>query len=88
MKQSRSLKESITQRQPSSLPTLPVLPFVRATSYLRPSRNFAGIFGTLTPTWETDADAFRKVIEVNTTGVWLCNKHELKQMMKQDSVEV
>ncbi|KIW63538.1 hypothetical protein PV04_08531 [Phialophora macrospora] len=50
--------------------------------------NFAGIFGTLTPTWETDADAFRKVMEVNTTGVWLCTKHELKQMMKQDSVEV
>jgi hypothetical protein len=81
MKQSRSLEESITQRQPSSLP-------FTSLSYLRPSRNFAGIFGTLTPTWETDADAFRKVIEVNTTGVWLCNKHELKQMMKQDSVEV
>jgi len=50
--------------------------------------NFAGIFGTTTPTWETDSDAFRRVIEVNTTGVWLCNKHELRQMLKQDSIEV
>ncbi|KIY01975.1 uncharacterized protein Z520_02113 [Fonsecaea multimorphosa CBS 102226] len=50
--------------------------------------NFAGIIGPLTETWDTDTDQWRRVIEVNTVGVWLCNKYELKQMMKQDSVEV
>ncbi|OCT44282.1 2,5-dichloro-2,5-cyclohexadiene-1,4-diol dehydrogenase [Cladophialophora carrionii] len=50
--------------------------------------NFAGIFGSTLPTWEMPADAFRQVMEVNTTGVWLCNKYQLRQMMKQDSVEV
>ena len=33
---------------------------------------------------ETSADDWRKVIEVNTVGVWLCMKHELAQMLKQD----
>jgi len=27
-------------------------------------------------------------MEVNTVGVWLCNKYQLRQMMKQDSLEV
>ncbi|KIW94318.1 uncharacterized protein Z519_05634 [Cladophialophora bantiana CBS 173.52] len=50
--------------------------------------NFAGIIGPLGETWDTDTDQWRRVIEVNTVGVWLCNKYELKQMMKQDSIEV
>ncbi|EXJ55089.1 hypothetical protein A1O7_08014 [Cladophialophora yegresii CBS 114405] len=50
--------------------------------------NFAGIFGSTLPTWDMDAAAFRQVMEVNTTGVWLCNKHQLRQMRQQDSVEV
>ncbi|KAJ9612904.1 hypothetical protein H2200_002845 [Cladophialophora chaetospira] len=50
--------------------------------------NFAGIIGPLGATHETDVDKFRQVLEVNTTGVWLCNKHELRVMMKQESLEV
>ena len=73
------------QRQSSSLSPLR---HIIQRGIDKPSRNFAGILGSLSPTWETDADAFRKVIDVNTTGVWLCNKYELKQMMKQDSIEV
>ncbi|OAP65065.1 hypothetical protein AYL99_01037 [Fonsecaea erecta] len=50
--------------------------------------NFAGIIGPLGETWETDTDQWKRVIEVNTVGVWLCNKYELKQMIKQESIEV
>ncbi|KAK4937922.1 hypothetical protein LTR10_021563 [Elasticomyces elasticus] len=50
--------------------------------------NFAGIIGPLDVTWETDTDKWRRVIEVNTVGVWLCNKYQLRQMMKQESIEV
>ena len=39
-------------------------------------------------TWETNLADWRRVIEINTIGLWICNKHELKQMLKQDSVEV
>jgi len=50
--------------------------------------NFAGILGPRDPTWETKLDEWQRIIDINTTGVWLCNKHELAQMMKQDSLEV
>jgi NAD(P)-dependent dehydrogenase (short-subunit alcohol dehydrogenase family) len=50
--------------------------------------NFAGIIGPLKHIWETDLDQWRKVIEVNTIGVWICNKYEMKQMMQQDSIQV
>ena len=39
-------------------------------------------------TWDTDLKHWRKVIEINTIGLFICNKHELKQMLKQDSIEV
>ena len=39
-------------------------------------------------TWDTDLADWRKVIEINTIGLFICNKHELKQMLKQDSVEM
>ncbi|KIX02945.1 uncharacterized protein Z518_06495 [Rhinocladiella mackenziei CBS 650.93] len=50
--------------------------------------NFAGIIGPLGMTVDTDTEQWKRVIEVNTVGVWLCNKYELKQMMKQDPIEV
>ncbi|KAK3056930.1 hypothetical protein LTR09_001968 [Extremus antarcticus] len=50
--------------------------------------NFAGIIGPLQPTWDVDMDQWRKVMEINSVGVMICNKHELKQMIKQNSVEV
>lgn len=51
-------------------------------------RNFAGIIGPLAMTWDTDLTQWRKVIEINTIGLFICNKHELKQMLKQESIEV
>ncbi|KAK5682529.1 hypothetical protein LTS10_005657 [Elasticomyces elasticus] len=50
--------------------------------------NFAGISGPLTPVVDTDTALWRKVLEVNTVGVWLSMKHELKQMISQDSIDV
>ncbi|GIZ42292.1 hypothetical protein CKM354_000556700 [Cercospora kikuchii] len=50
--------------------------------------NFAGIIGPLALTVDTPLEAWRKVIDVNLVGVWLCTKYELKQMLKQESVEV
>ncbi len=50
--------------------------------------NFAGIIGPIQDVAETELDQWRKVMEVNAVGVWICNKYELRQMMKQDSVEV
>ncbi|KAK5046178.1 hypothetical protein LTR84_008635 [Exophiala bonariae] len=50
--------------------------------------NFAGVIGPLGPTWDTSLADWKRVIEVNTVGVWLCNKYQLRQMMKQDSIEV
>jgi len=55
---------------------------------LTTARNFAGIVGPLDMTWETKLEDWKRVIEVNTVGVWLCNKYELKQMMQQESIEV
>ncbi|KIW81722.1 hypothetical protein Z517_04748 [Fonsecaea pedrosoi CBS 271.37] len=49
--------------------------------------NFAGIVGPLAETWDIDTEQWKRVIEVNTVGVFLCNKHELRQMMKQESIE-
>ena len=50
--------------------------------------NFAGIIGPLAMIADTELDQWRKVLEVNTVGVWICNKYELRQMIKQSSVEV
>jgi NAD(P)-dependent dehydrogenase (short-subunit alcohol dehydrogenase family) len=50
--------------------------------------NFAGIAGPLTAVTETDTEQWKKVINVNAIGVWLSMKHELKQMIKQESIAV
>ena len=39
-------------------------------------------------TWDMNLDHWRRVIEINTIGLFICNKYELRQMLKQDSVEV
>lgn len=52
------------------------------------SRNFAGIVGPLGNTWDIKLQDWQRVIDVNTVGLWLCNKHLLRQMMKQESIEV
>ncbi|KAK3673218.1 hypothetical protein LTR78_006763 [Recurvomyces mirabilis] len=50
--------------------------------------NFAGIAGPLSSVVDTDTNAWKRVLEVNALGVWLCMKHEIKQMVKQESIVV
>lgn len=50
--------------------------------------NFAGIAGPLSSIVDTGAMAWKRVLDVNAFGVWLCMKHEMKQMAKQDSILV
>jgi len=50
--------------------------------------NFAGVGGPHKPISETSVEEWEKVMAVNATGVFISTKHELLQMMKQDSIEV
>ena len=52
------------------------------------SSNFAGVIGPSEHVAETDVQAFERCLAVNTTGVFLSTKHELKQMMTQSSIQV
>lgn len=53
------------------------------------ARNFAGITGPGRQlVSETTLDQFQKVMAVNSSGMLLSTKFELRQMMKQSSVEV
>lgn len=45
--------------------------------------NNAGIEGPLTPLHDYPDDAFDRVIAINLKGVWLCLKHEIKQLLAQ-----
>jgi NAD(P)-dependent dehydrogenase (short-subunit alcohol dehydrogenase family) len=45
--------------------------------------NNAGIGGGRRPVHEWELDDFRKVLDVNLVGVWLCLKHELPVMVRQ-----
>jgi NAD(P)-dependent dehydrogenase (short-subunit alcohol dehydrogenase family) len=47
--------------------------------------NNAGIGGAGRPTHEYSEDEWNRVIAINLTGVWLCMKAELTQMLKQGS---
>ncbi len=48
------------------------------------AHNNAGIEGAVAPMAEYKIEDWNKVIAVNLTGVWLCLKHEISQMLKQD----
>lgn len=45
--------------------------------------NNAGVGGASAPTGEYTEEDWRRVIDINLTGVWLCMKYELEQMVKQ-----
>lgn len=45
--------------------------------------NNAGIEGAVTPVVDYPEETFRRVLEVNVVGVYLCLKAELPQMLKQ-----
>jgi len=47
--------------------------------------NCAGILGTVAPTTDTDYDAWRRILDVDLNGVFLCTKHELRVMADQGS---
>ncbi len=44
----------------------------------------AGIVGRNAFAWETSAEEWRQVLDVNLTGVWLCNREALRPMRSQD----
>lgn len=45
--------------------------------------NNAGVFATLRPITEQSEEDYDRVLDVNTKGVWLAMKYELRQMQKQ-----
>ena len=47
------------------------------------SGNYVGAAGQRTHEWSEEA--FAQVLAINLTGVWLCMKHELAQMLEQGS---
>lgn len=49
------------------------------------AHNNAGVEGTLTRTAEYEEDQWDHVIRINLTGVWLCMKYEIPQMLQQGS---
>ena len=46
--------------------------------------NNAGIGGSLKTTDQIDIEDFQRVLAVNTTGVWLCQRAQIRQMLKQE----
>jgi NAD(P)-dependent dehydrogenase (short-subunit alcohol dehydrogenase family) len=47
--------------------------------------NCAGILGTVALTTDTDYDAWRRILDVDLNGVFLCTKHELRAMAERGS---
>jgi NAD(P)-dependent dehydrogenase (short-subunit alcohol dehydrogenase family) len=45
--------------------------------------NNAGIAGPFTPLADYPEESWNQVININLTGVWLCMKYEIRQMLKQ-----
>jgi NAD(P)-dependent dehydrogenase (short-subunit alcohol dehydrogenase family) len=46
--------------------------------------NNAGIGGPTIPTPEVAAKDWSKVLNVNLTGVWMCQRAQIQQMLKQE----
>jgi 3-oxoacyl-[acyl-carrier protein] reductase len=44
----------------------------------------AGVTGPNTTTWDYPVEAWQQVIDINLTGVFLCNKHVIPHMRKND----
>ncbi|HEX9780672.1 MAG TPA: glucose 1-dehydrogenase [bacterium] len=58
---------------------------VRAFGRVDCAVNNAGIEGEDAPTADCAAENWTRVLAVNLTGVWLCMKYELRQMLAQGS---
>ena len=50
--------------------------------------NNAGIGGPIMPSTDISVGAYRKVLEVNTIGLWISQREEIKHMLRQDLVEI
>lgn len=48
--------------------------------------NFAGVVGPGDLITEMDLEKWKKTLDVNSTGVLLATKYEMRQMLKQDSI--
>lgn len=48
--------------------------------------NNAGIGGALNTTNNIELSDFQRVLAVNTTGVWLCQRAQIRQMLKQEKL--
>lgn len=48
--------------------------------------NNAGIGGKITTTDQIEREEFERVLGINTKGVWLCQRAQLRQMLKQDKL--
>lgn len=46
--------------------------------------NNAGIGGALKTTDQIEKEDFERVLAVNTTGVWLCQRAQIRQMLRQE----
>ena len=46
--------------------------------------NCAGISGSPTPTHEMSLSEWQKVVDINQTGLWLCQMALIRQMLKQE----
>ena len=49
------------------------------------AHNNAGIGGVSVPTHEYPEDVWDRIVDINLKGVWLCQKYEIVQMLKQGS---
>lgn len=58
---------------------------VAAFGHLDAAYNNAGVHAPSVETADALAEDFDRVIAVNLRGIWLCMKHELRQMRKQGS---
>jgi len=45
--------------------------------------NNAGVEGSWIPITEQSEEEWDRTIDINLKGVWLCLKHEIRQMLKQ-----
>ena len=50
--------------------------------------HFAGVVGPPDTIVNLDIEKWKRCLDVNATGVMLCTKHVLIQMMKQDPIEL
>lgn len=50
--------------------------------------NNAGFGGPIAPSLDLSVQEFRKVLDTNMIGLWVCQREEIRHMLKQDLVEV